>query len=126
MTTAMTTQQIAEAYGAAWNETNESKRRALLEQSWADGGVYTDPQSHVEGREALLALIAGFQQQAPGARIVATSGVDSHHGKLRFTWKMAGADGTTIIEGIDFGELAPDGRIQRIVGFFGPPPPMSS
>ena len=126
MTTAMTTQQIAEAYGAAWNETDDAKRRALLEQAWADGGVYTDPQSHVEGREALLGLIAGFQQQAAGARIVATSGIDAHHGKLRFTWKMAGADGNTIIEGIDFGELAPDGRIQRIVGFFGSPPPVSS
>jgi hypothetical protein len=52
MTTATTTQQIAETYGAAWNETDETKRRALLEKAWAGGGVYTDPQSHVEGREA--------------------------------------------------------------------------
>lgn len=46
----MTTQEIAEAYGAACNEPDEAKRRALLENSWADDGVYTDPQSHVEGR----------------------------------------------------------------------------
>jgi len=26
------------------------------------------------------------------------------------------------MEGIDFGELAPDGRLRRIAGFFGPPP----
>ena len=52
MTTAITTQQIVEAYGAAWNEPDQAKRRALLDQAWADGGVYTDPQSHVEGREA--------------------------------------------------------------------------
>lgn len=52
MTTATTTQQIVEANGAAWNETDETKRRALLENAWADGGVYTDPQSHVEEREA--------------------------------------------------------------------------
>ena len=122
MTTAMSTQQIVEAYGAAWNEPDEAKRRALLEQSWTNDGVYTDPQSHAEGRDALLALIAGFQAQAPGARIAATSHADEHHGKLRFTWKMLGADGSTVIEGIDFGELAPDGRIKRIVGFFGPPP----
>jgi hypothetical protein len=122
MTTATTTQQIVEAYGAAWNEPDQAKRRALLEQAWADGGVYTDPQSHAEGRDALLALIAGFREQAAGASIVATSGADAHHDQLRFTWKMLGADGSTIIEGIDFGELAPDGRIQRIVGFFGPPP----
>jgi len=118
----MTTQEITEAYGAAWNEEDETKRRALLERAWADDGVYTDPQSHVEGRDALIALITGFQQQAPGAHIIATSAVDEHHSKLRFTWKMEGADGNTVMEGIDFGELAPDGRIKRIVGFFGPPP----
>ena len=120
------TQQIVEAYGAAWNETDEAKRRGLLEKAWADDGVYTDPQSHVEGRDALLTLIAAFQSHAAGARIVPTSAADEHHGKLRFTWKMIGADGNTIIDGIDFGELAPDGRIKRIVGFFGPPPPATS
>ncbi len=122
MTTATTTQQIVEAYGAAWNETDEAKRRGLLEKAWAGDGVYTDPQSHVEGRDALLALIAGFQSQAPGARIVPTSAADEHHGKVRFTWRMDGTDGKAVMEGIDFGELAPDGRIKRIVGFFGPPP----
>jgi len=122
MTTATTTQQIVEAYGSAWNETDEAKRRAVLERSWADDGVYTDPQSHAEGRDALVQLIGGFQQQFGGASIVPTSNVDEHHGKLRFTWKMLGADGKQVMEGIDFGELAPDGRIQRIVGFFGPAP----
>lgn len=122
MTITMTTQEIAETYGAAWNETDEAKRRALLEQTWADDGVYTDPQSHVEGREALVALIAGFHQMMPGARIVPTSAADAHHGLIRFTWRMDGADGKAVMEGIDFGELAPDGRIKRIAGFFGPPP----
>ncbi len=31
------------AYGAAWNETDDAKRRALLEQSFAADGVYMDP-----------------------------------------------------------------------------------
>jgi len=29
------------------------------------------------------------------------------------------------MEGIDFGELATDGRLKKIVGFFGPPPARS-
>jgi hypothetical protein len=117
----MNAQEAVTMYGNAWVETDEAKRRALLEKAWADDGVYTDPQSHVEGRDALIALIGGFQQQS-GASIVATSGADVHHGKLRFTWKMLGADGNAVMEGIDFGELADDGRIKRIIGFFGPPP----
>jgi hypothetical protein len=118
----MNAQEAIEAYGAAWGETDEAKRRALLEKAWADDGVYTDPQSHAEGRDALVALIGGFQQQLAGATIVPTSAVDAHHGKLRFTWKMVGADGKDVMEGIDFGELGDDGRITRIVGFFGPAP----
>jgi hypothetical protein len=35
---------------------------------------------------------------------------------------MLDADGVVTLERIDFGELAPDGRLKRIVGFFGPLP----
>ena len=49
-----------------------------------------------------------------------TSGIDSHHGKFRFTWRMVLADGKVFLEGIDFGELNSDGKLHRIVGFFGP------
>lgn len=118
-------QEIGDAYGAAWNEPDEAERRRLLEQAWADDGTYTDPQADLHGRDALIAHIAGFQEQLKGARIVPTSAVDEHHGKIRFTWKMEGADGSAIMEGIDFGELADDGRLKKIVGFFGPPPPAS-
>jgi len=114
--------EIVGKYAAAWNEPDATRRRRLLEEAWADDGVYTDPTAHVEGREALAAHIAGFQQQMPGARLGGTSGIDEHHGRLRFTWVMRAADGSTVVEGIDFGELGPDGRLSRIVGFFGPVP----
>jgi hypothetical protein len=32
-------------------------------------------------------------------------------------------DPTALVEGMDFGELGDDGRLKRIVGFFGPFPP---
>jgi hypothetical protein len=116
------TDETVAAYAQAWNEPDEAKRRKLLEAAWAADGTYTDPTAHVEGRAALVAHIAGFHQQMPGARIRATSGIDVHHGRLRFTWAMDDAHGAVVVEGIDFGELAPDGRLARIVGFFGPPP----
>jgi hypothetical protein len=78
----------------------------------------------VTGRDALLAHIAGFQQMLPGARIEMTSGVDEHDGWLRFAWSMIDVSGATATEGFDVGELGPDGRLQRIVGFFGPFPPL--
>jgi mannose-6-phosphate isomerase-like protein (cupin superfamily) len=114
--------ETVDAYMAAWNETDEGKRRRLLEAAWTDDGTYTDPQSDVAGREALIALIGGMHSRMPGARIDVTSKTDVHHDKLRFAWKFVSGDGSMTIEGIDFGELAEDGRLKKIVGFWGQPP----
>jgi hypothetical protein len=39
---------------------------------------------------------------------------------------MLGDDGTTIMDGFDVGALGPDGRLNRIVGFFGPFPSLDA
>jgi len=116
---------VVSAYGAAWMAVDDDERRRLLEIAWSEDGVYQDPTVDVSGREALLQHIAGFRQRLPGSKIVITSGVDHHHGKIHFLWKMIGLDGETTVEGRDFGELDRNGRICRIVGFFGPPPTLA-
>ena len=50
------------------------------------------------------------------------SGIDVHHNVVRFLWRLVRADGTCGDTSIDFGEVGPDGRLVKIVGFFGPPP----
>jgi hypothetical protein len=116
----MSTQEIVDAYGNAWSEPDEAARRKLLESAWADDGVYCDPTATVEGREALVAHIAGFGQQFPGARIEMRSGVDQHGPNFRFAWEMVDGSGASLLVGEDFGRLADDGRIASITGFFGP------
>jgi hypothetical protein len=116
------TADTVNAYMAAWNEADENKRKALVEQCWADDGLYCDPVSEGRGREALLKIIAGMHAQQAGARIDLTSAIDQHHNQVRFAWSFVGADGKTAIEGIDVGELAADGKIGRIIGFWGAPP----
>ncbi len=108
-------------YGAAWNEPDDAKRAALLERAWTDDGVYLDPTGSAEGRDALVTHIGGFQTTMPGHTIDMTSGVDEHDRVFRFAWVMRNAGGD-VLEGMDYGELADDGRISRIVGFFGPFP----
>jgi hypothetical protein len=115
--------EIVSAYGAAWTDVEDAERQRLLEIAWSENGVYQDPTADVSGRQALAQHIAGFRKRRPGSTIVITSGVDHHHGKFHFLWKMAGPDGQTVLEGCDFGELDPSGRIRCIAGFFGPPPP---
>lgn len=121
----MASGEVVATYGAAWNETNEAARRKLLQQSWADDGVYCDPTATVAGRDALEAHIAGFHSRYPGGSIRLTSGIDEYNGWFRFAWSLDGAEGASLIEGFDVGELGPDGRIKRIVGFFGPFPPLA-
>lgn len=112
---------IVRAYGAAWLEKDVVARDRLLEKAWSTDGVYQDPTADVSGREALSRHIAGFHQRFPGNSIIVTSRAQHHHGKVHFTWKMIDAEEKTTLEGRDFGELDSDGRICRIVGFFGPP-----
>jgi hypothetical protein len=118
------TEEIVLAYVAAWTETDEGKRRTLLEKSWAENGIYTDPTVEVVGREALVQHIGGIHQRFAGHRILLTSGVDEHHGRLRFTWDMVSPEGSRVSEGIDFGEVGSDNRLIRITGFFGSVSPL--
>ena len=119
-----TTGEIVIYYVAAWSETDEGKRRVFLEKSWAENGTYTDPSVEVVGREALVQHIGSIHQRFAGHRILLTSGVDEHHGRLRFTWGMVSPEGSRVSEGIDLGEIGSDGRLIRITGFFGSVPPI--
>ncbi len=119
----MDTSEIVATYGAAWNEPDQAKRTVLLEASWADDGVYQDPSGTANGRAALVAHIGGFHATYPGHTIEQASGVDITDAGLRWAWVMRNGD-EIALEGMDFAELAPDGRIKRIAGFFGPLPPL--
>ena len=117
-------QGILKNYGAAWCEPDEDKRRAHLEKAWSEEGTYHDPSGEAANREELVRLIGGMHYKFPGARIEITSGVSEHHGKIFFEWQMVTGEGETAIQGYDFGSIGQDGRLEQIVGFFGPPPAM--
>ena len=94
---------------------------SMLADVFAEAGTYTDPMGSADSRAALVEHISGFQAMMPGNTIHATSGVDGHGSVFRFAWEMRNGD-EVALEGFDFGELDPDGKISRIVGFFGPLP----
>jgi hypothetical protein len=99
--------------------------------SLADDGSYTDPAYEVRGKEELADLIGrslsgeAYDRAGTGARTPISSGVDQHHGMFRFNWALIEPQERQILlEGMDFVELAADGRLQRITGFFGVFPPI--
>lgn len=53
----------------------------------------------VEGRANMLANIDAFHARLPGATFKFASGVDGHHGMLRFRWIMFNAQGAPQAEG---------------------------
>ena len=110
-------------YMAAWNEADAAIRQTLLEQCWADDGVYVDPNVQLAGRQQLSQHIAKVQATRPGARVEFMSGIDIHHHVVRFLWRLVRPDGTVGDTSIDFGEIGPDGRLTKIIGFFGEAPP---
>ena len=115
--------RIAQTYVAAWAETDEGRRRALIEQVWDERGEYLAPTTDaLVGREALAGRIGGFQQRFPGNRIVMTSGVDGHHDRLRYSWAWLDADGKLVLEGLDIGEIGAGGLLTRLTEYFGPLP----
>jgi len=107
---------------AAWNTTDRTKRDILLRRVFARDGVYSDPTpTYVTGRAALSDEIGRFQRQYPGARF-RCSAPQIHHRTMRVTWLLLEPNGKKPTQGMDFYELAPDGLIRRVTGFFGPPP----
>lgn len=117
-------QDVVNIYCAAWGEQNIRERTEMLEQVWAEDGTYTDPLVDLGNRKKLIKHLSDFQRDFPGAQIVVSSNIDSHHDVFRFEWKMVLADGSVFLVGYDFGELDKKGRIKKINGFFGPLSPL--
>lgn len=111
-----------DTYLVAWTEPDATKRVRLIEQVWAADGRLIDPPLASEGHTGISEMMAALQGQFPGHTFRRASGIDAHHEYIRFGWELVAPDGTVALAGMDVGELATDGRLRRITGFFGPLP----
>lgn len=104
-------------YVAAWSEPDPATRQRLLASAWSDDGTYIDPTSQSSDRAGLDAMIAQFHTNNPGATFTIKGNVEHHHGHIRFFWTLHFANGAEV-SGMDYGQVTPDGKLARIVGFF--------
>ncbi|MEM9459326.1 MAG: nuclear transport factor 2 family protein [Myxococcota bacterium] len=107
-----------QAYLDAWNEPDPAVRLDLLTQAMSDDAVYIDPTAAVEGRPQLVDHIGLYQQQAAGTELVLTAGPDTYDTVMRFSWAIHTLGGDVVGTGLDVVDLADDGRLSRVVGFF--------
>ena len=117
MTTTHEPKAIAERYLAAWNEADDARRRALLEQSWAPDARYADPLMHGEGRDGIAAMIGAARSQFPGHGFTLRGTPDGHGHYVRFSWTLAPEGGAPVGGGTDMMRLDGEGRIAEVVGF---------
>lgn len=118
---AVTTKQQAaiDAYVAAWNETDDAKRAALLADAVGDDLWYRDPMLEADSRDAFAAVLGAVQQQLPGHVLTRTSGFDVHHDLVRFNWALALPGQEPTFAGVDIAKFDGDDKLHRIIGFAG-------
>ena len=113
---------IIDTYLEAYSEVDPERRQKLVELAWDPTGRLVDPPLAAEGHAEIGEQAVAVKTHFPGHSFRRTTGIDAHHEFVRFGWELVGPDGAVAIAGYDVGELADDGRLRRIMGFFGDPP----
>lgn len=108
-----------EAYVAAWNEHDATKRMQLIEQACAEDVHLRTPGKPIDGRQALDALMVDFQKRRPGSRAVFSSGIDIQGSVFRYTGVAEDSAGARGGEAFDAGECDEEGRIRFLLSFVG-------
>jgi len=109
-----------DTYLDAYGEPDAARRKELIGRVWSPEGRLVDPPLDGAGHAGINDMADALQAQFPGHTFRRTSGVDAHHDFARYEWTMLGPDGTAVLTGLDVAELAGDGTLLRVVGFFGP------
>lgn len=111
--------QAVDAFFAAWSEKDEARRRAALATIATDDVAFADAFSCTAGIEDLVAHLSAAQMHMPGVVLERSGDVRHCQGTALADWVAKGPDGAPRGRGTNVFELAPDGRIRRVVGFWG-------
>ena len=104
----------------AYCEPDPTTRADLMARVWSADGELMDPPFEGRGRDDIAGLVDVVLQHFPGHTFRRTSAVDSHHDRARYEWELVAPGGTVSVSGTDFAEVDGEGKLTRVVGFFGP------
>jgi len=104
----------------AYCEPDPETRADLLAAVWAPTGALFDPPFEGDGVDAIAAMTDVVLTHYAGHTFRRTTDVDAHHTFGRYEWELVAPDGSVAVTGTDIVETDIDGRLTRIVGFFGP------
>jgi hypothetical protein len=110
------------SYSAAFIERDAERRLALLAEALAPTAEIRGPKHIFTGYAEISEKIIGFQQNWPTCRLVLAGGVIAFQSTCHFPMAIVDPDGRVCASGHSVVELALDGRIQRVLAFWGEHP----
>lgn len=117
---------LVDRHLAAYCDTDAARRAGTIRAIWNAEGRLVDPPFESRGHQGISDQATTLLSQFPGHRFERTTAVDAHHQTLRYGWRLVSPAGVAVVEGIDVADLDVDGRLCRVVGFFGAQPPARS
>ena len=111
-------------YFEAFAERDPIRRVELLAQCLTPDAEIWGPNRLFAGYVEISGKIEAFHKNWPGCRLVLASGLNSFKNAARFANAIVGADDTVLASGHTVVELAPDGRIRRVLPFWEALPPL--
>ena len=100
-----------------WNETDDTKRRLIIENLWTQNAVSVDPIASVTGLSQIDGMVAKVQQDYPAHKFSLVNEIVNHNDRAHFQWEMKNADGEVQLAGRDCIRLE-EGRIADLSGFW--------
>jgi hypothetical protein len=107
-----------DAFLRAWGEPDAARRAELLRSCAAEGIVFRDAFSATEGIGEMLANLEAVRLHMP-VSLARTGDVRLAHGTGLVAWTARRESGEEIGRGENVVDFDADGRIARVVGFWG-------
>ena len=111
-------------YLDAFVEQDSARRLVLLEQGLIPNAEIWGPKRVFTGYAEVSEKIAGFHENWPNCRLVLASGIVCFNNAGHFANAIVDSHGSVLTSGYSVVELAQDGRISRVLAFWGPQPPL--
>jgi GNAT superfamily N-acetyltransferase len=118
-------QAILQAYAALWVETDPARRGELIAQCLTEDAEIIGPGYLLSGQRAISDDAARLQREHPTWKPRFASGVDAHSGWCRFAVQVVAGDGEVVARGLDLVEFGAQGRIRRVITFWGALPALT-
>lgn len=109
--------ELIDKYFATLNETDDERRRELIEQVWAENGKFVSPFGVAVGHDAIDAKVQKGLEQLADSEVRRAGDIETLHDCLRLKFEVVNKDGEASIGGVDFGVIE-GGKLQLMTGFF--------